>query len=92
MENRRSAAAHGGQSLPERAGLLGQLLVLDGAFDLEQERFVVERLFLKIVGAQLGGGDGGVNGRVACEDDHFGLRPLLFDLRQQIQPLGIGQL
>ena len=44
-----------------------------------------------MVGAAFGRFDGGLEGGVAGQDDDFRFRPLLLDLRQQIQSVGIGQ-
>jgi hypothetical protein len=81
-----------GCRLAERTGFLGQLLVLEGAFDQHHEALGIDRLVLKMIGAALGGLDGGVERGVAGEHDHFGVRPLFLDRRQEIQPVSIGQL
>ena len=60
--------------------------------DLEDQRLRIKRFLDELIGAVLGGGHRHVDARVAGEDDDLGVRPFLFDQRQQIQPIAIRQL
>ena len=85
LENGGGAAAHGGEGFAQGAGLFVEALVFEGALDGEEEGLGVEGFVLEMVGAALGGFDGGVKGGVAGEDDDFGVGPLFFNLRQEIR-------
>jgi hypothetical protein len=89
LENGGGAAAHGGEGFAQGTGLFVEAFVFEGALDGEEEGLGVEGLVLEMVGAALGGFDGGIKGGVAGEDDDFGVGPLLFYLGQEFQAVAV---
>ena len=91
LKHGRGTAAHRRQRAPQGAVLFVLLLVFQRAFDRHQEAVGIERLVEKMISAALGGFHRGIEGRIAGQHDDLGRGPLLLDLRQQIEPVGVGQ-
>jgi len=66
--------------------------MFDGAVHGHQQALRLERLGQEMVGTELRGLDGCIERRIAGEHDDLGVRPLLFDLRKQVEAVGVGQL
>ena len=91
LENRRGRAAHGFQRAPQGAVFLALLLVLDGALHVGQQLAVLERLGEKIIRAALGRlPPPWLHRGLAGQHDDFGVGPAFFDLRQQLQAVGVA--
>src|SRR5262245_9088960 len=75
------------QLMPEQVIGLFETPVRKGIADGEQRVLERQRLFDEVVGAELGGADGGGNGRMARDHDDVRLRRLLPELSQGFQAI-----
>ena len=85
-------AAHGFQRPAEGGVLFGLLLTIDGAFDVGNQFLNFERLGQKVVGPEATGLQCHFQGCLAGEDNHLGIGPPLFHLRQQVQAVVVLQI
>src|ERR1043166_6732496 len=65
----------------------GEVHVLEGVAQREEDAVRVERLLQKVVGAQLGRFDGGLDGAVARDHHDLGARVELAQLAQRLEPV-----
>ncbi len=91
LENRRGTAAHGGKGAAQGIVLLLLLPVFNRAVNRDEQRLRVERLVDEMKRAALGRLHGGLEGGLAGQHDDFRVRPGFFDLRQQVQAVGVRQ-
>ncbi len=95
LERHAFAGEHGADvELPLELDVLGaQPLRLDRIFEHDQRAVERERFLKKVVGAEFGGLDGGLDGAVATDDDHLGPRlgRELMNVGEHVEPVAIGQ-
>ncbi len=82
-----------GELADELLVVLAELAGVDGVLEDDEGAVERERLFEEVVGAELGGADGGFDGAVAGDDDDFGdVRGVhLADVAEGVEAVAVGE-
>ena len=74
--------------------VVAELVRVDGVLEDDEGAVERERLFEEVVGAELGGADGGFDGPVAGDDDDFGAGArsrMLADVAEGVEAVAVGE-
>jgi hypothetical protein len=91
LKHGRGTAAHGRERAAQGIVFFFLRAVFDGAIDRDLQRLRIERFVDEMIRAAFGRLHGGFKSGFAGEHDHFGFGPVLFDLRQEVKAVAIGQ-